>query len=291
MFCTIGQQRGKLWRKSLFIRCKQLSSLPGRLPDRYESNIGIYVNPVGPNVNVKNVKVQGPGLPVAGLVLTASTACGPLPNGKLDYMSIANKTGDTSVSSTPWATSNFHLANVDTSGQQLAWSDNASRAQPQISDFSVILPFALYTFTFTLNDLSTVAYKKRLLDPVLSPNVARSMQWNDFTADTMKYLDPANSLAGAAATIPVSWTQNVNAELITNIRVYSGNAAGAVDGKAYVTPAKATSVNVSAPASCGSGTSASVFAPLTADGTSYRGIQQSYRRAVGIGKGYQAAYN
>ncbi len=96
------------------------------------------------------------------------------------------------------------------------------------------------------------------------------------SAATLGYLDPANALASAQASMNLAWTANPFAETIISAGVYVFGGGVNVDQGRVAVARGATSAVANAPAGATGG-----FPALTNDGTSGRQIQLRYRMLDG----------
>jgi len=170
---------------------------------------------------VQMVRVKGPGLPAAGVVMHRSAIC-----GTGDYMAVSNKTGSLLNSQGQpqlWngsTTSSFKLAAELKSGI-FDWSKvglNSSYRDSPMSDadLAAIPSFAQYTWelwlfgpgrayrsNITNATAPDVTYTQRISSRVPSVGSLKTMPWNSI--DASDFLNPASALAAAQPSATVSW--------------------------------------------------------------------------------------
>ncbi len=195
---------------------------------QYRVGLRLFFNPLNTaGLNVQTVRVKGPGLPAAGVVMHRSAVC-----GTNDYMTISNKTGSlVNASNAPiffnGATSNnFKLAGELKAGAY-DWnkvSAFSSWRETPMSDaeLAVIPSFAEYTWelwTFgapgrtyrtdlTLAPAADVVYKQRLTSRPPAVSSLKSLAWNSIDAND--YLNPASVWLRRSPTLPSTGNRRLN---------------------------------------------------------------------------------
>lgn len=193
---------------------------------QYRSGLRLYFNPLGPNASdVNAVRVTGPGLPSAGVVLGRSTAL-----GTADYLQIQNKTGTLTYSSSNTRTSSafiLSVANADKSA--VDWQGtNSNWATTPLAEFASIKPFSRYKFEVFRNTTDTapktVFYARMTAAPV-APSFGGALQWNMLNAASKAYLDPSNAeKAAALASATIAWTRNPLAAPVEHINLFGSSS-------------------------------------------------------------------
>ncbi|MBV8272786.1 MAG: hypothetical protein JO067_11010 [Cupriavidus sp.] len=198
---------------------------------RYESALRVLLNPAaGIGNNVQFVRVKGPGLPAAGVVLARSRVCGSASN-----LVVQNLNGLLTVSSAPGS------ALITDSGQSsstvviaaaplkatdtLTWSALSSGANTYAAaaqsdaDIDAIPTFATYKFE-VWNRNSDETYRTALppapddkfdvtsSGAVLSPSVIARRTWNDIADGSLDFVTTFGGKIGPQASVNVSWAQN-----------------------------------------------------------------------------------
>ncbi len=194
---------------------------------QYRVSLRLFFNPGNTNttagLNVQTVRVKGPGLPAAGVVMNRSSVCGT--DG---YMTISNKTGallNTATTPVPilfnGSTQNNFKLNAELKAGSFDWTkvttNSSWRDSPMLdADLAAIPSFANYTWelwTFGTNR----AYRSNITpstpaditytQPISSrpPTVAslKSLPWN--SVDASDFLNPASTLAASQPSTTVSW--------------------------------------------------------------------------------------
>jgi hypothetical protein len=190
--------------------------------DQYRVALRLYFNPINvAGMNVQTVRVKGPGLPLAGVVMHRSSVC-----GTNDYMTVSNKTGSLvngsgiSQVSNNGSTNNFKLAGALKSGTY-DWTKvntNSSWGDTQMSDaaLAAIPSFAQYTWevwtfgagrtyrsTITNATPADFTYTQRLTSRLPSVNSLKSLPWNSLAASP--FLSPTSTLVTPQSNVTVNW--------------------------------------------------------------------------------------
>ncbi len=201
---------------------------------RYDPASGNYVDS-----GVRAVRVRGPGLPGAGVVLVPPNV------PRLSWMVVHNKQGSVPLQSTFTAASGnaMALAWSSPTGQSLTQSWPAQRADyldAPISDFSGLAGFAEYTFeifnVLTLNPaVPNQVITVRNNSAVLAPGSMASLPLQDFSASRALVTAPAASIpASSTAGVRLQWSINALATPIAQVRVTGGTALGRIEEEAPV---------------------------------------------------------
>lgn len=230
--------------------------VPGRGPDlgkdvgnfsAYHTRLAVSFNQSGPNgANVYAVRVKGPGLPAAGLVLARSSVC-----GTSDYLAFYRNDGGLPAAPavgsvyplvTASANNSYYLG-VKAYGNAYTGSDfyneyrgrNAdgtastspsSNIAPVAVDVSTIPDLAAYSFEVFKAGSAVVA------DTFVARNVARpfavetaaKLPWATPSADSLKYADPTGPFSGELTSAALSWTVAAGAPPITSAYLFgTGN--------------------------------------------------------------------
>jgi hypothetical protein len=297
-------------------RSEQLVPNPGTAPfqltgaSRFEAGFNFFINKDGPgSIGLRAVRVTGPALPPAGIVLTR-----PHPSIVTDqtWMNIRRKDGLTDPASATFAGNNgnsFQLqrtrgisgpdATLVRPNPNAGNTDNVSFpnwAHPldyglapgteNYIDFALLRAGTVYTYEY-FYDGETAPRQidaKTILAPVTPATFAIHLQWIDLTAETRRYLNPADALAQALTGMNLAWTANPFAETAASAGVYTHGGGQAVNDSIINFPRGATSAQAFAPAG-------TPFPALTNDGTSGRSIQLRYRMLDGSYKDSITRYN
>lgn len=200
---------------------------------RYESALRVLLNPqVGDGMNVQLVRVKGPGLPTAGVVLARSRVCGSFANlvvqnlnGSLTY-ALGDPMAGTVIGDSGQSSSTVVIAATPAAaGDTLTWSSLMSGgntyAAAALSDDAInaISTFAAYRFE-VWNREANGAYKTALSTTadatfevtssgaVLTPSAISRQTWNSIDTGSLDFLALNGSRTGRQASTTVSWTQS-----------------------------------------------------------------------------------
>ncbi|RJG07712.1 carboxypeptidase regulatory-like domain-containing protein [Noviherbaspirillum cavernae] len=130
----------------------------------YQSGLRLQFNAIGLAFDVHQVKVTGPGLPAAGVVLARSSSC-----GTANYFAVANKTGDLSVTATSNVSTSFALSGAFADGSSYTWSSSSPNfASAPVTDFSAFKPFGRYKFEVyrSASDKKAEFYTRSIAAPI-----------------------------------------------------------------------------------------------------------------------------
>ena len=210
---------------------------------QYRVALRLSFNPINAaGLNVQTVRVKGPGLPAAGVVMLRSSVC-----GTNDYMTISNKAGSlVNSSNNPVlfnnGTSNsFALAaelksgiydwskvGASSSWRDTAMSDADLAAIPSFAEYTWELwtfgPGRAYRNTLTNATPPDITYTQRLTSRPPAVSSLKSMAWNSIDAND--FLNPASVLAAPQAAVTLSWKST--AEPVDYARVFGEKYAAAV---------------------------------------------------------------
>ncbi len=220
----------------------------------YSPRIHLQFNQAGPNgAAVYAVRVKGPGLPDAGIVLARSSAC-----GTSDYL--ATYSNDGSLPETPAAgtavlplvssaSSNRYTLGVAQNGTAYTGSDfyNEWRGRnadgtPSTAKSNMIAPapgvdlatipmLARYVFEVFKAGSSTPAdtFAVRAVARPVSAEFAAKLPWAEPTADALQYVKPTSTaLTIALDSASLSWTTPAGAPPVTSAYLYGTGYEGSV---------------------------------------------------------------
>lgn len=281
-------------------------------PSRFQTGLEIFVarDGFGPNTaGLRYVRVKGPGLPTAGLVL--SDVAG-LPQ---NWMSIFNATGVIPTDKLTTTNSNniFYLQRSRgiTGADAFALRPNPSitQATPAFNnwahpamygetasgtwqfDLSKVPSWSRYTFELfyeaspggTTEVTPRRTFTSSITTPVVPAASAAVQQWNDFPADTRAL---ATNGAPAAATLQLNWLINPYAQRIESVNVYSfdSKTSATVNSPSTGVPKGASSQAVTAAGGAS-------FPALTTDHRVSRTLQWRYKALDGSYKDQTLTFN
>lgn len=218
----------------------------------YSPRIHMLFNQSGPNgASVYAVRVKGPGLPAAGIVLARSSSC-----GTGDYL--ATYSNDGSLPPTPaagttvmpmpsTATSNRYTLGVAQDGNAYTGTDfynewrgrnadgtpstaksNMIAPSPGV-DLAAIPPLARYVFEVFKAGSSTPAdtFAARAVTKPVSASFAAKLPWAVPTADALQYVKPSNAaLAVALDSAALSWTTPAGAPPVGTVSLFGSGTEG-----------------------------------------------------------------
>jgi hypothetical protein len=232
----------------------------------YSPRIHMTFNQSGPNgADVYAVRVKGPGLPAAGIVLARSSSC-----GTGDYLATYSNDGSlppapalgTTVLPTPTsATSNRYTLGVAQNGTAYTgtdfyneWRGRNANGTPSTSkdnmiapapgvDLTTIPPLARYVFEVFKTGSSTAAdtFAVRAVTRPVSAEFAAKLPWADPTADALQYVKPTNTtLAAALDSASLSWTVPAGGPPVGSAYLYGAGLDGSTFRRMQAdTPVKA----------------------------------------------------
>ena len=217
------------------------------------AGLAINWNPSGPNSNdIRVVRVKGPGINPAGVVLARGRVC-----GSDTYAPIANDTGNTGAAAfqfTQGTSGSYHAssANTDPTRPYTWLPGSASYLDVPLADPASIPRFADYTFEVFRFGSANPAQPD---ETVVVPLSGRPISFAEFAAQPAptlapatisSFLTPGGAQSAALANAPIQWTSNgasVSGVLLFGQRFVNGVVSPAVNTFTPV-PLAATSVNV-----------------------------------------------
>ena len=240
---TVGNQR--IYDLSVQARLENSTQLnPANTSNNnssvYKVGLGLFFNPSNTaGKNVQAIRVKGPGLPDAGVVMHRSNQC-----NTSGYMSVTNKIGtltNTSNQSIGYNSNtgnNFNLAVEGKTGtfdyskvttnrtwRDTAMTDTELAAIPSFAQYTWeiwnFLPGPAYRGTITNATPPDAIVYSRIGSRVPSIGSLKSMAWN--TINTSDFLNPASSLAAAQTTGTIGWKSV--AEPVDRVFMYGERAA------------------------------------------------------------------
>ena len=241
------------------------------LPGAYTSGLNLYFDKsIGGAASVfansanKNsyVKVTGPGLPVAGIILQESS-------GTCAYLTIQSENGTPAATGTLAGHKNtcvsfFRLTGIALDGSTAFDSvfdgttpspnhnQNFRNGKLIDTDILAIHPFDAYTVTVhDANIPSDTTFTRRLRSRPLTLAELPNVHWNVISNATKASLTPGPTAFTGGASFPVSWTPQPLTAPVTTVNVQVRSAGVLVANNPRVSPA-ASSASVTASASFGS---------------------------------------
>lgn len=216
----------------------------------YSSRLNISFNPQGPNAaDVFAVRVTGPGLPIKGVVLARSSAC-----GTNDYLAFYSNNGSlptvalampTTLTSNQWILDAKNFGNTYTGtdfyNQYRGLSSTGSPSTSTANNIATspvgmqtIPEFAVYTWEVFKTASATVpaaTFTSRIIERPLAASEGSKQPWASLSADTLDYLNPANtSKAGELSGGTVSWTlPSPTAPMVASAYMVGTGASGTMN--------------------------------------------------------------
>ncbi len=206
---------------------------------RYEGALRLALNPLGPGgiQNVRAVRVTGPALPAAGVVLVRSSRC------TSDRFAIAAKNGDTYVVDggvyqpryyTNGASNDFKWGGADIGFDDITgWpGGNVDFADSPTDSYAELRPWGVYTWEFFLFGSGTPAVPDRIHRHRLSVNDVNLDPYGDeapkwwatpSAANLADVLQPGGAKAGAITDVSLSWTVPASLGRVDSTYVFSQN--------------------------------------------------------------------
>lgn len=186
---------------------------------RYEAILRLALNPLGPGgiENARAVRVTGPALPDAGVVLSRSSRC------TSDRFAIVGKDGDTYVLDgvyqprhyTNNSSNDFKIGAAPLDGSDVANGPAGNVDFAATQEVDALRPWGLYTWEFFYFDSATPAVPDRIhrlrlsvTDTDLNPYVDQASKWwaSLSAANGADYLQPGGAKAGALTDAALAWT-------------------------------------------------------------------------------------
>jgi hypothetical protein len=213
-------------------------------PDHVYSSIRMFGNPnkfntstrLWESADIKAMRVKGPGLPAAGMVITASNVC-----GANTYLAVHNQTGTISpgAMTTTLAQNDFRLNAIRPDGSALygqffpssvgtaGSSQGQSWAIPPLQDanFSDLKAYSLYTFEIFLNSNPSTTLPNdieyvRNLAPILPPSAAKNFPLNDVSPSNPLVTPGSDGYVTGGNSFNVNWANNLNSGPVFSVSVY-----------------------------------------------------------------------
>lgn len=208
------------------------------------------------SANIRAVRVTGPALPPAGLVMVPTTAA-----TLQGAMGIYNKTG--AIPTTAVTTSNgneFKLAAVtlDSSALYDGWANFNNpwwNSNGMLTDFSSLQAYTQYKFEVFLNSNTTIGSTNvpdtveysRIQAAVNSPTAYLKLPVNDAKSLNTSLLSPGAAAVASGGSVNVGWVNNLNAATVNAVFAYgyecipkncaSATGSNISDNMAYVSSA------------------------------------------------------
>jgi len=233
--------------------------------NRFEAGLSISFNPLTSSAQgVNSVRVSGPGI-ATPIIMMRSSACGTpnymvMPDPALTMppvvppIIVAPPPGSapgTQPMIMPGV--GFNTSRSNTSTYRWSWqSSDATKAfpgtsslpawyAPQQVDVSTIPLFAQYTFELFNNaGVSMGSFTVTNESTPVGAKFGTQTAWHTLSQDVVtNLLSPTGSLAGAQASVTLSWTANPLAAALTTLQVLTNGGKSEVDGTA-VAPAAGT---------------------------------------------------
>lgn len=230
-----------------------VNNAPGTENPGIRAGLAITWAPSGPNSNdIRVVRVRGPGINPAGVVLARGRVC-----GSDAYAPIANDTGSTGAATfqfTQGTSGSYHasFANTDPARPYTWFPNSGAYLDVPLADPTAIAQFADYTFEIFRFGSANPAQPD---ETVVVPLTGKPISFAEFNAQPVPTLTPAtvNALlipggarSGALPSVPLEWNANgapVSAVLLFGQRFVNGGVAPAVNASAAV-PIIGTSADV-----------------------------------------------
>jgi hypothetical protein len=221
VWVVAGNQRP--YAGSVTFRTDEFSRVPyGTTSSAFESitsRLSLIFDPSHPSMaNIRAVRVTGPGLPTAGIVLGRSVSC-----GTQGFMTISNKTGavvDTSLPPvnylyTTGVTPNFNIARTVTVGTApwpAAGTDRNFADTPANDVALAIAPLSKYTleyFDFTPSSTVPVAtYTTTLNGSAKNPDILADYKVKPTASFISDWLIPTGAKSAAQTSVDFFWSFN-----------------------------------------------------------------------------------
>ncbi len=288
------------FNKSTQINSLRQANSSGGIPSRLSAGLAIGVQLVKFDVatrtyvssNLRAVRVTGPGLPTAGLVLSPSSVPGT------NYLTLNNKVGrvDTTAMISAIAGVTFNLNSVALDGSALypgLWNAaNVGNADTPLADFSALQAYSRYTFEIFLNSNPSnttpdAVETARIQAPLAHPATTSNLQRNDLTPSLALVTAPE----AGGCNFDFAWTNNPNAAAVESVYIYGGKfdvtpaiittIGSSVNASIVGTRASSAKVTAANTTAAGCGTNAIPALLSTPNGSTYReiGIRSTQARA------------
>ncbi len=243
------------------------ADVPGQSPGRLEARVQFNLNTVRydpatrsyVNSGVRAIRIKGPGLPAAGLVMAPTSVQGST------FFGILNKIGSVPATATTTALSSNALilnwASLSGGTLQQTWpATNTGFADAPVADFSGLGVFARYSAEVfnTSSASSTVpdaTFTFSNLSEVPAPSILARLPMHDLSPSAALVTAPAAAVAASAGSgVTLRWANNPSAPPVRQARIYAENTlANVVDygagvDNSFVVGAQLTSQFVATPA-------------------------------------------
>lgn len=233
--------------------------------DAYSSRLLLSFDQMGPNgSNVYAVLVKGPGLPVNGVVLARSSACGT--SSHLAFYSNDGTLPEATAVNPTTSASNSWILDVANFGDAYKGTDfynqyrelSSASTSPRNNmavkgsvNLKDIPEFALYTwevFTTTSGKTPADSFKSRIVTRPLAATEGSKLPWATLNKDALEYLDPANPTKSTELTkANFSWTlPTPSTPAVTAAYVYGSNNTGRMSMAQNVTTPGVTNIQMDA---------------------------------------------
>lgn len=226
---------------------------------RYETGLRVFFNPNrGPGAQAQVVRVSGPGLPAAGVVLARSRVCGT--NG---YLSVQNTRGsltyaaddpispNKTIQTTAQNTTHVVLAASPLrAGDTLDWSrlaTSASYPATPLSDaqFAALPEFGRYRFEVwnrpigggyydgALAAAPDVVFTTMAGSGVVPPARLAQLSWNGIAAASLGFVTAGSDKTGFQPTVDVAWSNDVTDEPVDQASAFGVTPASPLPQRMY----------------------------------------------------------
>jgi hypothetical protein len=214
--------------------------------DAYSSRLNFVFNQQGPNgSDVYAVRIKGPGLPSAGIVLARSSSCGTNDylaffrnNGTLPSLAVNAPALPSNSATSAWVLdvasfgnnykgTEFYKQNRGITSTGLDSSSTSNNIAPAPVDMKDIPEFALYTWEVFSRTAPVDSFTSRIITRPLAATEGAKQPWATFSADSLEYLNPnITAKAGELTTATLSWTlPSASAPKVTSAYVYGSASA------------------------------------------------------------------
>ncbi len=222
------------YERNVQVNPAMAANVAGQSPSRLETRLLIDLNQrrfdaatrTYVSAGIRALRVKGPGLPSAGLVMSPNTIAGAT------WMGALNKTGAVpSVAPTTNGNSpNFNLAAALIDGSPIYssfWNgSSAGYRDAPLTDFSSMQAFAAYTFELFLASTSSTTVPDTTMTvynfaSVASPVNLVGVPVNDISPSQLQVTAPKPAIAAAtSAHVTVTWVNNPNAAPVNQVRTF-----------------------------------------------------------------------
>jgi hypothetical protein len=175
-------------------------------------------------------------------VLGKSVTC-----GMANFYAILNKTGSLTGGTTNNVDASLILDAAYSDGSAYTWVPASVNYAAAPVDVSTLKPFSRYKFeAYQAGPVLKATFYAPSIAAPIPAKYGNSLTWNELSATSKEYLDPANAKAAAQTTVPLSWTQPSGAPAVEAAFVYGLDFVGGtrVLASAFGIKSTATSVTV-----------------------------------------------